>query len=169
MIQRSWHAFMPVVILTLVSPHAALSDEHGNAEVLVKDYFAQFQKPGFLVDQLMEFYADEIIFVDPTFEIAARGKEEVRKLYAELGTERTAYKNIVWTIKSVIAQDDNIVVRGNWSGQFHQCSFSIEFMTLWRMKAGKIAEQNDFFAASTFDRQVGWNGSTATCQSQSSE
>jgi ketosteroid isomerase-like protein len=117
----------------------------------------------------MQFYTDDVVFTDPTFEIIAEGKSAVRNLYADLGTSRTAYKNIQWTIKDVVSEDDIIVIRGQWSGRFHDCEFEIDFMTLWRLADGKIAEQNDFFAASSFDRQVCWNGIAATCDSRSPE
>lgn len=151
---------------SLVWMLSALAYEMSHAERLVHDYYSQFQKPGFFVDDLMHFYTEDIVFTDPTFEISVNGKSEVRKLYADLGTERTAYKNIQWAISSVISEDDRIVIRGKWSGRFHDCEFDIDFMTLWRIEDGKIAEQNDFFAASTFDRQVGWNGSVAACKKQ---
>lgn len=141
----------------------AASDEVSAAGKIVESYYSKFQKPGFLVDDLMSYYAEDVVFTDPTFEIVAEGKKEVRKLYADLGTDRTAYKNIRWEITDVITQDDAIVIRGRWSGQFQNCDFDIDFMTLWRLKDGKITEQNDFFAASSFDRQVGWNGSSASC------
>ena len=150
-------------LFLLVPP--ACAEQRTPAERLVAEYYAQFQKPGFLVDDLMEFYADDVVFTDPTFGIVANGKSEVRKLYAQLGTEATAYRNIVWTISDVISQGEAIVIRGRWSGRFHECAFDVDFMTLWKLDGGKIVEQNDFFAAGAFDRQVGWNGTTATCDS----
>lgn len=149
--------------LLLLSPCPGRADKSSIAEKMVDEYYSQFQKPGFHVDALLQYYADDVLFTDPTFEIVAEGKSEVRKLYADLGTERTAYKNIRWTIEDVVAQNDIIVIRGKWSGRFHDCDFEVDFITLWRLLDGKIAEQDDFFAASTFDRQVGWNGTTATC------
>jgi len=143
----------------------AIASAAGAADALVSEFYSRFQKPGFHVDDLMVYYHPDIVFLDPTFEIRAEGKSEVRSLYAELGTERTAYKDIRWTIDSVISEGDHIVIRGRWSGRFHACDFDVEFMTLWRLKDGKIVEQNDFFAASAFDRQVGWDGETATCSS----
>ena len=124
---------------------------------VVERYYAQFQKPGFDVDALMKFYADDVAFSDPTFEIVANGKAEVRKLYADIGTDETSYRNIVWTLKTVVSDDDTVVISGVWSGDFAQCPFSVEFMTFWRMAGGLIAEQKDFFAASAFDRQVRWD------------
>lgn len=154
------------VTAALFCATTAWTVENFSAEVLVEEYYSQLQKPGFSVDELMKYYADDVIFTDPTFEIVAVGLAEVRKLYADLGTSRTAYKNIRWTIQNVVSQDDFVVIRGNWSGQFHKCDFDVEFMTLWRLTDGKISVQNDFFAASTFDKQVGWNGETATCDSR---
>lgn len=154
---------LPVFFVAVLGASPTGADEVGAAKTLVREYYSQFQKPGFFVEDLMAYYADDVRFTDPTFEIVANGKDEVRKLYADLGTDRTAYKNINWQIASVTAQDDLIVIRGRWSGRFHHCDFDIDFMTLWRVEDGKIIEQNDFFAASAFDRQVGWNGETATC------
>ena len=139
------------------------ASEPGTAAAMVDAYYSQFQQPGYFVDDLMTFYADDVLFTDPTFEIVARGKEAVRRLYSDLGTSETAYEDIRWTITGVIAADDSIVIRGAWSGRFHGCDFDIDFMTLWRLRDGKIAEQNDFFAASAFDQQVGWDGKTANC------
>ena len=134
-----------------------------NADEFVAEYYAEFQKPGFLVDDLMVFYHDDVLFKDPTFEIVAEGKAEVRKLYADIGTGNTAYRNISWNILDVVSRDNTIVVRGRWSGRFHHCNFDVDFMTFWRLDGREIAEQYDFFAAATFDRQVGWDGTTATC------
>lgn len=137
-----------------------------DADELVARYYGQFQKPGFLVDELMAFYHDDVVFTDPTFEITAQGKEEVRKLYAALGTERTSYQEIHWQIQHVVERGGLVVIRGTWSGRFFGCPFDIDFMTLWRLESGKIVEQNDFFAAGTFDRQVGWDGSSANCDNR---
>lgn len=159
-------ALMTMSAILIIQAPSTRADEAPAPRDLVARYYAQFQKPGFLVDELLEFYADDVRFTDPTFEIVAKGKSEVRRLYADLGTERTAYKNIRWQISDVVADGSRVVIRGQWSGTFHGCKFSIDFMTLWRLEDGKIAEQNDFFAASAFDRQVGWNGETATCDSR---
>lgn len=153
--------------LAIVAPGPLLqanASDIADARELVQAYYSRFQKPGFFVDDLMDFYADDVRFTDPTFEIVAQGKAEVRKLYAELGTERTAYQRIQWDISAVIAEDERVVVRGKWSGSFQECPFDIEFMTLWTLRDGVIAEQNDFFAASAFDRQVGWNAETGTAE-----
>jgi ketosteroid isomerase-like protein len=154
-----------VVAAIFFLPLSCDAEQRSFAERLVAEYYSQFQKPGFLVDQLMEFYGDGVLFIDPTFEIVAEGKSEVRKLYAQLGTEGTAYRNIVWTISDIISQGETIVIRGKWSGRFHECDFDVDFMTLWKLADDKIVEQHDFFAAGTFDRQVGWNGTAATCES----
>lgn len=160
-LQRVNRHFLAALASTqLILPVAASA-----TEALVGEYYSRFQKPGFHVDDLMAYYHPDIVFTDPTFDIHAEGKVEVRKLYAELGTDRTAYKDINWTLARVIAEGDDVVIRGRWSGRFHGCAFDIDFMTLWRLKDGLIIEQNDFFAASTFDRQVGWNGHTADCSS----
>ena len=137
----------------------------GDRHDLVARYYGQFQKPGFEVDALMAFYADDVKFTDPTFEIVANGREEVRKLYADIGTGRTQYRNIVWTINDVVSDGDRVVISGNWAGEFWACPFSVDFMTFWRLEDGLIAEQRDFFAASAFDRQVAWDPAAgrATC------
>ena len=114
-------------------------------------------------------YTDDIAFTDPTFEIAAKGKEELRKLYADLGTDKTSYAEVVWRIETTVIQADRIVIRGNWSGRLQGCAFDVEFVTLWKLRDGLIAEQTDFFAAGTFDRQGGWDGEggAATCAERS--
>lgn len=156
-----------VLLPAMFSPQVSSGNDENNS-LLVKQYYSKFQKPNFLVDDLMRFYADDIRFVDPTFEIVANGKDAVRKLYIDLGTEKTNYRNIEWDIKDIIVQADSVVIRGNWSGVFHDCDFDVEFVTLWKLRKGLIAEQTDFFAASAFDRQVGWNPSTGktTCVGQ---
>lgn len=161
---KTWSA--PLLLALLLSPFpstVAQSDETFDAVDFVDSYYSRFQKPGFLVGDLMEFYDEDVLFSDPTFEIVAEGKDEVALLYADLGTDRTAYENIEWDITRVIAQGDLIVIRGVWSGRFAGCDFETDFMTLWRLRDGKIVEQNDFFAAAAFDRQVGWDGERATC------
>lgn len=142
---------------------AAQSEKADDHRRLVAHYYSLFQQPGFRVDDLLEFYADDIEFSDPTFEIEARGKEAFRKLYADIGTERTSYSDIEWELKTVLVEGDDVGIYGRWSGKFHDCPFKIEFVTLWHMRANRIARQTDFFAADTFDRQVGWDGKKTAC------
>ena len=89
----------------------------------------------------------------------------MRKPYADSGTGRPQYRNIVWTINDVLSDGDRVVISGNWAGEFWACPFSVDFMTFWRLEDGLIAEQRDFFAASAFDRQVAWDPAAgrATC------
>jgi ketosteroid isomerase-like protein len=159
--------FALIFLPTMILPQASFGNDE-KASRLVKQYYSKFQKPNFLVDDLMKFYTDDIKFVDPTFEIVANGKDAVRNLYIDLGTEKTSYQNIEWDIRDIIIQIDSVVIQGKWSGVFHDCIFDVEFMTLWKLRKGLIAEQTDFFAASTFDRQVGWDPSTGktTCAVQ---
>ncbi|GAB4526513.1 MAG: hypothetical protein Tsb0010_09840 [Parvularculaceae bacterium] len=124
---------------------------------LVDRYYSQFQQPGFTVDRLLAFYAEDVEFSDPTFEIRVSGRDGVRSLYVDIGTERTNYRDIVWNIDRVLIDGNDVAINGRWSGVFYQCPFDVEFVTLWRLEGGLIAEQRDFFAASTFDRQVNWN------------
>lgn len=132
------------------------------AEALVERYYANFQKPGFLIDDLMEFYANDVAFVDPTYEIVMNGEADFRRTYAELGTPQTSYQNIEWDIAEVVTSGDKVVIYGTWSGTFHDCPFEVDFTTYWRLEDGLIAQQRDFFAAGTFDRQVGWDPETAS-------
>lgn len=135
---------------------------------MAERYYSRFQQPDFDVDELMEFYDDDVRFSDPTFEITARGDSEVRKLYADIGTDRTSYTNITWTLDRIVVESDDVVIHGRWAGEFSGCTFDVPFVTLWRLRNGLIAEQTDFFAAAIFDRQVNWNSETqrAECGKQ---
>lgn len=139
-----------------ISATSAVADHRD----LVDRYYAHFQQPGFTVDRLMAFYAEEVAFSDPTFGIRVSGRDGVRTLYADIGTERTNYRNIVWNIDRVLIDGRDVAINGRWSGVFHHCPFDVEFTTLWRLADGLIVEQKDFFAASAFDRQVNWNSET---------
>ncbi|WFL76244.1 nuclear transport factor 2 family protein [Altererythrobacter arenosus] len=132
------------------------------AEELVDRYYAKFQQPGFLIDDLMKFYSPDIAFVDPTYEIVMNGESEFRETYAELGTAQSNYRNIKWDIAEVVTSGDKVVIYGNWSGTFHHCPFEVAFTTYWKLENGLIVEQRDFFAAPAFDRQVGWDPATAS-------
>ena len=136
---------------------AACADSSSDKRQLVRQYYSQFQKPGFEVDELAKFYADDVAFIDPTFEIEAKGRDEVLALYAEIGTDRTSYEDIDWDLRDIIVDGDNVVISGRWSGKFFECPFDVDFATLWKLQDDLIVVQRDFFAASRFDEQVRWN------------
>ena len=158
-------SFLTAILLLSSSFHCLKASADANPKKLVEDYYARFQQPGYFVTELMQRYTEDVRFIDPTFEIDVSGREEVAKLYADLGTGKTAYTNVAWIIRQIVAENDHVTIRGNWSGQFQDCPFDIEFMTLWKLRNGLIAEQTDFFAASTFDRQVGWQDGKTSCGS----
>lgn len=147
-------AMLAVATLCAVAVSPATAEDHRE---LVNRYYSQFQQPGYDVDALMAFYDDEVLFTDPTFGITANGKDEVRALYADIGTDRTQYRDIVWVLNTVISDDDHVVISGLWSGSFWECPFSVEFITLWTISDGLIVRQKDFFAADAFDQQVAWD------------
>lgn len=142
----------------LVIAGAGRAAEAPSAESMVRDYYATFSESPFDVDRLMVFYAENVVFVDPTFDISVTGVDEVRALYAAIGTDDSRYRDIRWQIERVIADADDVAIHGRWSGRFDGKAFDIEFVTLWRLAEGRIVEQRDFFDAPTFDEQVGWQG-----------
>ncbi|MEQ8314904.1 MAG: nuclear transport factor 2 family protein [Gammaproteobacteria bacterium] len=151
-----------LTLLASIATACSTTAEVSQIHAFVDRYYANFQRPGFYVDDLMNFYSDEAVFTDPTFGIAVKGKPQIRELYADLGTEDTAYRDIDWDLRQVIAERDKVVIRGVWSGSFQGCAFSVDFMTLWLLEDQLIKEQNDFFAADAFDEQVQWDPSTGT-------
>jgi len=130
---------------------------------IVRGFYAKFQQPGFLIDDLLAYYTDDIDFRDPTFDITINGAAEFRGLYGDLGTDRTGYRDIVWTLADILVDGDSVLISGRWSGRYQDCPFDVEFMTLWRMRGRLIGYQRDFFASDAFDRQVGWADGKANC------
>lgn len=151
--------------LSFIAATSAYADDAPKLDyrALVADYYAQYQQPGFTIDDLLAFYAPDVDFRDPTFDITIRGAQEFRNLYSALGTDQTGYKNIKWTLDDIVVDGERVVIAGRWSGAYQDCPFDIEFMTLWRMKEGRIAYQRDFFAAGAFDEQVVWKDGKANC------
>ncbi len=128
-------------------------------EEWVRSYYDTFAPDAFDVDRLMTFYSAEVRFTDPTFDIEVFGRDEVRKLYANTGTAVSQYSETHWDIDRVIIGGLNdVAIHGVWAGNFQGKPFEVQFVTLWRLEAGLIVEQIDFFDAATFDEQVGWTG-----------
>ena len=131
------------------------------AEKMVSDYYGTFASAQFEVDRLMDFYQPDVDFADPTFDIAVRGVDEVRKLYAVAGTGESNYRDLRWKIDTIVASGDNVAIHGLWSGRYQGKPFEVPFVTLWGLRDGRIAIQRDFFAAGLWDRQVDYRPAKA--------
>ena len=153
-------AFLSLTVSMLINTSSAMAHE---AEMIVHRFYAQFQQPGYTIDDLLEFYADDVVFTDPTFQIAFECKDGFRQFYNDIGTDQTNYSNIRWDIDRVIEDGPDIAIVGRWSGQFYDCPFvDVNFVTIWRLEEGLISEHHDYFSAASFDQQVGWNSQTSS-------
>lgn len=159
-----WAALLLSGCQLVTDTRSDLATKEADAEALVDRYYSQYQQPGFLIDDLLEFYTPDVAFIDPTYEIRLNGRSDFRQFYSELGTDKTNYRDIAWKIEDVLVDGDAVAIYGRWSGTFHHCPFDVAFTTFWRLDEGLIAEQRDYFAASAFDRQVGWDAESATAQ-----
>jgi ketosteroid isomerase-like protein len=166
--ESRWRRFIATLALVVLAgagfawnppPRAAQdSAELVFARDLVNRFYGTFARLPFDVDSLMDNYDPQVEFVDPTFDIEVSGIAEVRNLYAGAGEGASRYREIRWDIQTVVASGSDIAVRGVWSGTFDGKPFTVDFVTLWRLRDGKIVSQQDFFDAIGFDQQVDWRG-----------
>ncbi len=153
-------SLLALMALGACSPGASMDEPSFQAtEAWVRSYYENFQAPAFDLERHMAYYAPDVHFVDPTFDIDVSGSDEVRALYASIGTAESSYSDIRWNLDRVLISGTNdVTIHGSWSGVFQGSSFDIQFVTLWRLRDDEIIEQKDFFDAPTFDEQVGWTG-----------
>lgn len=138
------------------SPNSTESEaEAANLRAFVDAYYDDYLRDGVTIDTVLEYYSEDVEFVDPTFQIEVHGHDGLRQLYGAVGTQEFNYTNLNWDLDIVLAEGNQVAVNGRWTGSWHNCPFDVPFVTIFDVENGLITRQQDFFAASMFDDQVG--------------
>ncbi|MGP1282682.1 MAG: nuclear transport factor 2 family protein [Parasphingopyxis sp.] len=132
----------------------------------VDSFYGDYLRPGVTAEQLLSHYAEDVEFVDPTFRIDVRGHDGLIRVFGQLGTPESNYRDVEWQIDKVMVDGQSVAVNGVMSGEWYGCPFEMAFVTIFDIEDGLIARQQDFFAASTFDEQVALDRDTGlpTCE-----
>lgn len=150
-------SFLPILFAATISCGSADTDsDSANADLraFVDAYYDVYLRDGVTVEQMLQYYAEDVEFVDPTFQIEVHGHEGLRQLYGTIGTPEFNYRELEWQLDAVLSEGNQVAINGTWKGMWHNCPFEIPFVTILDIEDGLIARQQDFFAASMFDNQV---------------
>ena len=148
---------LPLIRLTLAAlpglvgcstAFAALTP--GQAEAFVRDFYAVYNPPG--VPKLMEFYAADATFTDPTFGLDLKNREEISQL---LTKGLAKYESLELQPDHTILAGDDLVVEGTMVGRLMGKTVRVRFASVFHFTGGKISAQRDMFDVLHFYTQLG--------------
>jgi ketosteroid isomerase-like protein len=132
-------------------PSIALGDMRGfDAPAFVRGYYAAYSAKR--LDLLVDYYADDVHLVDPTFEIDVHGRDVIARQMAEA---LPLYEQMTWTPRNVVGAGDRLVVEGEVRGTFTGKPFEMKFVTILQFRDGKIVRHHDYLDSTNFFAQVG--------------
>lgn len=122
----------------------------GQAAAFVRDYYTVYNAPG--VSRLMEFYAADATFTDPTFGLDLKNRAEISDL---LTKGLAKYETLELQPDHTILAGDDLVVEGTMVGKLMGKTVRVRFVSVFHFTEGKISAQRDMFDTLHFYAQLG--------------
>lgn len=141
--------FGAVLCLFLAAPVA--SAQADAASPVVKQWIDAYQR--FDLDGFLGFYADDVLFEDPTARITFTSKQQLKNAYTGIMQGRWG-GNYHFDVKSVAQDGDTTVLEGVFSLTFNGERADIRFSTWLEFERGKIKRQLDMFDYAELQRQL---------------
>jgi steroid delta-isomerase-like uncharacterized protein len=116
----------------------------------VRDFYAAYAKKD--ADTMTQFYATDATFVDPSFELNLKGRDQITDL---LKKALAKYATLEFQIAHTISAGDELVVEGTMVGKLPKNTVRVPFVSVFRFKDGKITSQRDMFDVLHFFTQLG--------------
>ena len=118
--------------------------------VFLHDYYAAYSARD--AAGLAAFYAPEATFDDPSFELALRGPEQIRKL---LEIALAKYEALEFEVAHTLSSGRELAVEGTMVGHLRGKVARVRFVSVFEFADGKIAAQRDMFDVLHFYTQLG--------------
>ncbi len=141
--------FSVVLCLFLAAPVASVQADA--PPPVVKQWIDAYQR--FDLDGFLGFYADDVLFEDPTARITFTSKQQLRSAYTAIMQGRWG-GNYHFDVKSVVQDGDKTVLEGVFSLTFNGERADIRFTTWLEFEHGKIKRQLDMFDYNELQRQL---------------
>lgn len=107
----------------------------------------------FELDRFLGFYADDVVFRDPTAQINFESKDQLKSAYARI-MQGGWGGNYRFDIKNIIVDGATTVFEGLFSLTFNGEKAEIHFTTWLEYEDGKIKRQLDMFDYNELQRQL---------------
>lgn len=107
----------------------------------------------FDLDGFMAFYADDVVFQDPTARIAFTNKQQLRGAYTTIMQGRWG-GNYRFDVQSVVQDGSTTVLEGMFSLTYNGEKAEIHFTTWLEFVDGRIKRQLDMFDYNELQRQL---------------
>ena len=101
---------------------------------------------------MAEFYATDATFVDPSFELNLKGRDQIRETLTKVLVK---YQTLDWEISHTIDARDDLIVEGTMIGKLPQKTVRVPFVSIFHFKDGKISSQRDMFDVLHYFTQLG--------------
>jgi limonene-1,2-epoxide hydrolase len=141
---------VPLLVVLITSSRLEAASNAPESAAFVRDFYATYNAKG--VPKLSEFYAADATFVDPSFELDLKGRDQIRDL---LTKGLAKYESLDWEISHTTQAGDDLIVEGIMIGKLKQKTVRVAFVSIFHFKDGKIAAQRDMFDVLHFFTQLG--------------
>ncbi len=121
-----------------------------DAATFVHDFYACYNAPG--AAKLADFYTADATFVDPSFELNLKGREQIGGLFVRVLAK---YESLEHEVRHLTAAGDDLVVEGMMVGKLSGKEVHVPFVSVFHFDGGKIAAQRDMFDVLHFFTQLG--------------
>ena len=140
-----------IFLLSLLPVLAASAKSNApETSAFVRDYYAAYTAKD--AARMAEFYTADATFVDPSFELDLKGRDQIRDL---LKKALAKYQTLDWEITNKIRAGDDLVVEGTMIGKLPQKTVRVPFVSIFHFKDGKISAQRDMFDVLHYFTQLG--------------
>lgn len=145
---------LPILLFTSVAVHAQSDTGSGTPHTVPKDflrdYYAVYNATG--ASRLGNFYADHATFVDPSFGLNLRGREEIGTL---LVRALAKYERMEHEVLHTVTSGNELVVDGRLVATLNGKSLRVAYVSFFRFENGKIVSQRDLYDLIHYFEQLG--------------
>jgi limonene-1,2-epoxide hydrolase len=145
---RKKSLLLTAIVLTASSVYA--KEKTNGRTSFVHDFYAAYSAKD--ADKLATFYTADATFVDPSFELNLKGRDQIREL---LKKALAKYETLEFQITHTIGAGDELVVEGTMVGKLPKDMVHVPFVSVFQFKGEKIAAQRDMFDVLHFFTQLG--------------
>ena len=119
-------------------------------ESFLRDFFAAYESRD--AARFSEYYTKDATFVDPSFELDLKGRDQIREMFAKIFPK---YQSLDLQIAHSMAAGDEMTVEGTLVGQMGSKTVRVPFVSVFHFQDKLIATQRDMYDVAHFLAQTG--------------
>lgn len=147
---RTTFCVLTLLTMVIAGNRVKAGDNAPKSDVFVRDFYTAYKAKDAV--KMSEFYTADATFVDPSFEIDLKGRDQIRELLIKALAK---YQTLNWEITHTIPAGDDLVVEGVMTGKLPQKTVRVPFVSIFHFKKEKISAQRDMFDVLHFFLQLG--------------